>query len=73
MTDRVDELLELASAGDEDVALQVESEFALMPETRAERMARAEQRADEMADEYAPAARRLDEDEVDALADEAGF
>lgn len=73
MSDRVNELLELAACGDDEIALQVESEFALMTETRAERLAAAERMADEMADEYAPAAAALPDEEVDLLADEAGF
>lgn len=73
MASRVLELLALAEAGDDEVQLLVESEFALMPETKAQRMAAAEAAADEFADTFAVQAEVLDDNEIEELASQLGF
>jgi len=73
MTDRLTEIMTLASCGDEDVALQVESEVALMPETREERIRQAMEHADEVAASFAPIAAPVSAEELAKLAEDADF
>jgi len=67
------ELLELARCGDEDVALLVESEIALQPDTMEMRIERAAAAADEYAEQFAPEQEAVPDQILDVLADEAGF
>ncbi len=73
MTDRLQELLTLAEGGDEDVVLQVQSEIALMPETREQILERYAAYAEEYADSFAPEAAPVDDDTLARLAEEADF
>lgn len=70
---RLTELLALAQGGDPDVMMQVDSEIALMPETRAERIERMSVLADETADTYVPAPKQVSDKELEELAADAGF
>lgn len=73
MADRIAELLELAGSGDEDILLQVESEFALMPETREQIAERTAQAAEEYMEQFAPVKDEVPEDVLSQMAEEAGF
>lgn len=73
MTTRMSEMLELARAGDEDVALQLTSEIALLPETEDQRLARLDIQAEEHFEQFAPVVDGVDDALLDQLADEAGF
>lgn len=73
MDTRIIEILTLAEAGDEDVMLQVQSEIALMPETREQREEMYLAAMDEIADSYAPAAEKVSDEELAKLADDADF
>jgi hypothetical protein len=70
---RLNELLTLAEAGDEDVILLVQSEIALMPETREDIMARHEAYAEEIIENTAPVAEPVDDDTLSKLAEDADF
>lgn len=74
MNIRIQELLVLAESGDEDVLLQVESELALMPETRAQLDALEDERAEAYFDTFATASDEpVTDEQLDKLAEEADF
>lgn len=70
---RLQEIMDLAQSGDEDVELIVSSEIALMPETAAQRLERALADADEYADGFAPVVEAVTSDELARMAEEAEF
>lgn len=73
MSDRMMELMELARGGDEDVALLVQSEIALQPDTRETLIEQAASQADEYAEQFAPEQQAVPDDVLEKMAEEAGF
>lgn len=73
MDARLHEILTLAEGGDEDVLLQVQSEIALMPETREQLMQREIEWAERYAESFAPAKEEVSAEELDKLAEDADF
>lgn len=73
MSDRLADLLEIARSGDDDVALQVASEIALMPQAMSMKMQKLIEAAEEYSAEFAPVQESAPDAVLDQLADEAGF
>lgn len=71
--DRMNELLLLAEAGDHEIALLVESEIALMPETREQLLAWHDAYAEEVLESMVPPPVPVDDETLLRLAEEAEF
>ncbi len=70
---RIRELQELAYGGDDEIKLLVESELALLPESREEKQAALDAYVDRIAEEFAIPAAPVDAEKLDELAKEADF